>query len=182
MLLSDTALNHSAGKKSFEDLRTVENVAYDTFRDTCRALGMLQDDQLWHMTMDDAKQLKLPMQMRELFVILMTFSELNDPKALFEAFSEAMSEDFEYQIRDVANIEAQLPNWMLLMDIQERLESAGNGPLFQRIGEVTDEMKQAVANARRQHALQIECREIREELDYDREEMERLLDNALKGQ
>ena len=41
-------------------------------------------------------------------------------------------------------------------------------------------MKQAVANARRQHALQIECREIREELDYDREEMGRLLNIALK--
>ena len=63
----------------------MENVTYDTFRDTCRALGTLQDDQLWHMTMEDAKQLKLPMQMRELFVMLMTFSEINDPKALFEA-------------------------------------------------------------------------------------------------
>ena len=145
-------------------------------------LGMLQDDQLWHMTMEDAKQLKLPMQMRELFVVLMTFSEVNDPKALFEAFGDAMSEDFEYQLRDVANVEAQLPNWMLLIDIQERLESAGNGPLFQRIGVVTDEMRQAVANARRQHAIQNECREIREELDYDQEEMARLLDNALNGE
>ena len=157
MLLSDTAVNHSAGKKSFEDMRTVDNVTYDTFKDTCRALGMLQDDVLWHMTMEEAKQLKLPMQMRELFVILMTFSEINDPKALFEAFCDAMAEDFEHQLRDIANTDAELPKWMVLIDIQERLQSAGNVQLFQGIGVVADEMIQAVANARRQHALQTEC-------------------------
>ena len=93
MILSDTTLNQSAGKKSFEDLRTVNNVQYDSYKDTCRALGMLKDDQLWHMVMQDAKLQNLPMQMRELFVILMTFSDVNDPKTLFKAFHEAMSED-----------------------------------------------------------------------------------------
>ena len=81
MILSDTTLNHSAGKKSFEDLRTVDNMQYASYKDTCRALGMLQDDQLWHMVMEDARQQNLPMQMRELFVILMTFTDLMDPKA-----------------------------------------------------------------------------------------------------
>ena len=35
MLLCDTATNHSAGKKSFEDLRTVNNVTYDSYQETC---------------------------------------------------------------------------------------------------------------------------------------------------
>ena len=53
MLLSDTTLNHSAGKKSFADLRTVDNVQYATYKETCRALGMLRmircGTMLWKM-------------------------------------------------------------------------------------------------------------------------------------
>ena len=88
MLLSDTTLNHSAGKKSFEDMRTANNVPYESYKDTCRALGMLKDDQLWNLVMEDARLQKLPMQMRELFVVLMTFSDVSDPKALFELFTK----------------------------------------------------------------------------------------------
>ena len=46
MLLSDTTYNHSAGKRSFEDLRTVNGAFYATYKDTCRELGLLEDDQL----------------------------------------------------------------------------------------------------------------------------------------
>ena len=86
MLLSDTTLNHSAGKTSFEDMRTVDNVTYDTYKETCRTIGLLKDDELWNLVMEDAKQQKLPGQMRELFVILMVFSDVSDPKTLLDAF------------------------------------------------------------------------------------------------
>ena len=46
MLLSDTTLNHSAGKRSFEDLRTANNIQHETYKDTCRELGMLKDDEI----------------------------------------------------------------------------------------------------------------------------------------
>ena len=94
MLLSDTTLNHSAGKKSFQELRIVNGVQYDTYKETCRALGMLKDDELWNLVMEDAAHQKLPMQMRELFVMLMVFCDVNDPSSLFEIFWEKMSEDY----------------------------------------------------------------------------------------
>lgn len=99
---------------------------------------------------EDARQQNPPMQMRALFVILITFTDLNGPKALLETFSDAMSEDFEHYMRRLRNIYNKLPTWMLLMDLQERLKSAGHGTLFQRMGIVTDEMQQAVAHASRQ--------------------------------
>ena len=71
---------------------------------------------------------------------------------------------------------------MLLIDIQDRFESSGNGAAFLRIGVVTAEMKLAVATARRQYNLYDECREILEELDYDREQMEHELNLALNGE
>ena len=62
---------------------------------------MLQDDELWRMVMEDARQQKMPAQMRELFCVLMVFSNVNDPAALFEEFWESMSEDYEHQIRTI---------------------------------------------------------------------------------
>ena len=182
MLLSDTTLNHSAGKISFEDLRTVDNVQYDTFKDTCRALGMLQDDQMWHSVMEDARTQNLTMQMRELFIVLMTFTDLSDPKALFDTFDDAMSEDCEHQLLPLDNTVRLLLRWMLLIDIDERLQSSGNGGLFSIIGTVTDEMRERVAIARRQHRLHYECREIREELTYDHDEMAAALNIAQNGE
>ena len=90
MLLSDTTLNHSAGKKSFEELRSANDVTYDTYKETSRALGMLQDDELWNLVMGDAAHQQLPMQMRELFVMLLVFCDVNEPSSLFEAFWEKM--------------------------------------------------------------------------------------------
>ena len=82
-----------------------------------------------------------------------------------------MSEDYEHQLTTIANVHPELQKWMLLIDIKERLEISGNGQLFQRIGTVTAEMQLAVSNARRQYNLYDECREVREELAYDGEEM-----------
>ena len=93
-----------------------------------------------------------------------------------------MSEDFEYQLNLVGNTNINLQKWMVLIDIQDRLESSGNGSLFQRIGiNVTPDMQLAVANAKQQYNLYGECREIREELDYDKEQMQHELNIAMHG-
>ena len=175
-------MNHSAGKTSYEDLRTIDNVTYSSYQEVCRELGMLKDDELWKLVMEDAKQQKLPKQMRELFVTLMVFCDVNDPFALLEQFWEPMSEDFEHHCTAIGATNTELQQWMLLIDLQDRLESSGNGMLFGRIGVVTEEMQLAVATARRQFSMYDECREIREELEYDREEMESSLTKALNGE
>lgn len=54
MLLSDNILNRSAGKTLFEDMRTVDSVLHDSYKETCRALGLLKDGELWHLVMEDA--------------------------------------------------------------------------------------------------------------------------------
>ena len=36
---------HSAGKVSFQDMKTVEGEEKETYQDVCRVLGLLQDDQ-----------------------------------------------------------------------------------------------------------------------------------------
>ena len=131
VLLCDTTYNHSAGKTSYNDLKTVNGVEYETFKDACRALGLLTDGVLWRLVMEDVKLEKLPRQMRELFVVILTFTDISDPKTLFDEYHEAMSEDFEAQLLAPDNADESLLKDMLLIDIEERLQSTGNEVLFQ---------------------------------------------------
>ena len=133
MLLIDALHNHSAGKKSFEDIRTVNDVLYESYKETCRELGMLNDDELWNLVMEDAKEQQLPMQMRELFVMLFVFCDLNDPSALFEKSWQSMAEDFEYQIRVVENAEPDLLKWMVLIDIKKGWKAPEMEPYFKEL-------------------------------------------------
>ena len=143
---------------------------------------MLKDDELWRLVMEDAKHQKMPPQMRELFITLMVFSDVSDPAALLEEYWESMAEDYDYQIETISESNSELKRWMLLIDLKDRLESSGNGPLFHRIGEITAEMELAVATARRQYNLYGECREVREELEYDKDQMAQDLQKALNGE
>ena len=142
---------------------------------------MLQEDELWKTGMEVARQQQMSVQMRELFLTLMVFSNVSDPAALFEAFSESMSEDYEYVISTIADQNHEIQKWMLLIDIQERLQSSDNGKMFLRVGNVTEEMQQAVSHAWQQYVLYGECREMREELEYERQKMDHDLKMVLYG-
>lgn len=42
-------LNHIRGPSSFQDLRTIDGVVKDTYRQACIALGLQEDDHHWHI-------------------------------------------------------------------------------------------------------------------------------------
>ena len=137
MLLVDVLHNHSAGKKSFDDMRMVNGDQYDTYQGTCQALGLLEDDYLWDLVMVDAQREKMPRQMRELFSLLLSEVNLSDPKKLFETYWESMAEDYENQLLPPDNSDNELIKAMLLLDIQEHLQANGKGELMLPIELVT---------------------------------------------
>ncbi|KAL4600853.1 hypothetical protein ACB092_11G229700 [Castanea dentata] len=69
-------LNVIKGPRSFEEMRTINNVVYPTFRSTCYALGLLDDDKEWHEALNHASYWASGKQLRELFVIMLIFCEL----------------------------------------------------------------------------------------------------------
>jgi hypothetical protein len=60
--------NHIAGEKSFEDVRIVLDVPYDTYMKTCVALGFLDDDNAWDLVMTDSALYDMPSKMRSTMI------------------------------------------------------------------------------------------------------------------
>ena len=82
--------------KSFEDIRTVNGITHNTFRETCLSLGLLEDDRHWDQTLEEAEACQLPKQMRSLFAIMLISCEISDQLGLWEKYKEAMSQDVLY--------------------------------------------------------------------------------------
>nr|XP_047141323.1 uncharacterized protein LOC100209718 [Hydra vulgaris] len=87
-------LLHVKGAKSFEDLRTVHGTVFNTFREACYNLGLLQDDIEWRNTLTEAAATRMPKQFRLLFSIILTLCEPDDPLHLWNTFKNYMVEDY----------------------------------------------------------------------------------------
>ena len=85
MLLSH---DHSAGAKSFEDLKIVNGNHNQTFQATCFSLGLLQDDREWEVVLQEASHFQMCPQLRELFVTILQFCTVADPENIFERFHQ----------------------------------------------------------------------------------------------
>jgi hypothetical protein len=90
-------LLHVRGAKSFDDLKTVDNVAYSSFQEAARHHGLLEDDTVWEAALEDAAAVSMPRQMRDMFGIICAFGPPNDSRALWDKFKNYMCEDFVYQ-------------------------------------------------------------------------------------
>ena len=87
-------LLHVPGATSFQDLRTVDDVIFDTFRGAALARELLEDDTVWVKCMEEAATVQMPAALRNLFATLLEFCELKDPSAVWDQYKELMSEDY----------------------------------------------------------------------------------------
>nr|XP_047125111.1 uncharacterized protein LOC100214786 [Hydra vulgaris] len=87
-------LLHVKGAMSFEDLRTIHATVFNTFREACYRLGLLQDDIEWRNTLTEAVATRMPKQIRQLFSIILTLCEPDDPLHLWNTFKDYMIEDY----------------------------------------------------------------------------------------
>lgn len=87
-------LIHIKGAKSFEDLKTVNGIVHDTFMSACLASGLIEDDQEWRRTLNEAVIWMMPRKLRSLFVRILIHCQPLKPEELWNEFKESMSEDF----------------------------------------------------------------------------------------
>ncbi|GKA28646.1 hypothetical protein Tco_0714891 [Tanacetum coccineum] len=69
-------LCHQKGCKSFPDIRKVNEILYLTCRAACQALGLLEDDDEWENTMQEAACTATPAELRTLFAHILTFCQV----------------------------------------------------------------------------------------------------------
>ncbi|KAJ1692458.1 hypothetical protein LUZ63_009156 [Rhynchospora breviuscula] len=92
-------LNIIRGPISFEDIRTINGVLYPTYQQACNALGLLDDDNEWLYTLQEATVTASAQQIRKLFVDILLYSEVTDPLNLWDACWRLMGDDILYNIR-----------------------------------------------------------------------------------
>ncbi|KAK4594131.1 hypothetical protein RGQ29_017994 [Quercus rubra] len=156
-------LNVIKGARSFEEMRTINNVVYPTFRSTCYTLGLLDDDKEWHEALNHASYWASGKQIRELFVIMLIFCEVADPYKLWISNWQLLSEDILHRQRTILRYDnlhlddSQLQNYALCEIEQILIKSGRSLHEFESIPYPNTLLLRQINN-----------RVLQEELDYDR--------------
>ncbi|GBN89604.1 hypothetical protein AVEN_206545-1 [Araneus ventricosus] len=82
------------GAVSFDDLKTVDGIVWNTFQQACKMQGLLEGYQHWYDPLNEAIQPRAPFNLRLLFATICGFGEVNDIPELWFRYKDALSEDF----------------------------------------------------------------------------------------
>lgn len=91
-------LHHVREPTSFEDLKKHNNHVFLTYREICEARGFLENINNWDLTLEEAAQCRLAVEMRKLFAILkqhVDFQIVN-----FQIFFPQLREKYKKDITD----------------------------------------------------------------------------------
>ncbi|XP_057756276.1 uncharacterized protein LOC130975502 [Arachis stenosperma] len=91
-------LNIQRGCMSFTDLRTMDGVVYNSFKETCYALGLLQDDKEFIDAILEASTWASGNYLRNLFVVLLISNNISRPELVWQQCYQQLSEDLLYHI------------------------------------------------------------------------------------
>ena len=91
-------LLHSNGSKSFAHLRTHENVEYSTFQACAISRGLLENDQTWHETLNEAALVSTDIRkIRLLFAMILNYGNPSNPGELWDKHKSNLTADILYQ-------------------------------------------------------------------------------------
>jgi hypothetical protein len=88
-------LNCVKGATFYEHLWTMDGTEHDTFKDACIAMGLLVDNNEWHQALEEASFWASGRQLRDMFTSMLLFCEVTNPRQLWDAHWETLSDDIE---------------------------------------------------------------------------------------
>ena len=97
--------DHCKGKRSFEELKSVDGTELGSWKEVCQKLGMLQDDREWEMVLEEAASTRSCANQVGLFVTIALFNNPADPKALFEQFWLTWTDQIAMKAREQNGVE-----------------------------------------------------------------------------
>ena len=86
------------GPTSFEDLRTVNGVLYDTFQEACLARRLIENDTAWVQCFEEAVCYMSGERLRSLFIIALTHGPCQDPPTIWERFRTHFCDDLAHRL------------------------------------------------------------------------------------
>ena len=158
------------GPTSFEDLRTVNDVVYNSFQQAAIAHGLCEDDTQWDKCMQEIEATSSPQKLRDLFITIITQCQPGSPVELWNKFKDSMAEDYLYQYNQLGG-NLLVPNEAMYNKILQQIYMSclDNGFKYEQTGLPLPDI----------HLNDQFCREIIEETSYDVNEMQNFLNYAL---
>ena len=168
--------DHSMGKTSFEDIKTIEAELCESYQEACRLLGLLQDDKEWDEVLTEGSITKLSPALRELYTTILLFCMPANPKELLEKHYLEWTDDFvnEAEKKGIKLNDSQLKT-LVVTDLKQRLQSWDRQLSAFGIKEPTEAELENV-NLTKRHDISAL---IREELDFDTSELTNLVDERV---
>ncbi|XP_076056347.1 uncharacterized protein LOC143034296 [Oratosquilla oratoria] len=123
-------LSHKRGPTSYKDLRTVEGVEYETYREAVKAMELLNDEEMWKKNiMEIINHTNNRDQLRSTYASMLVFSDLEDQRSIWEETKNLFASDFLHlrgleEYNDEIYLDA-------LDDIQEKVFNCGGGKIEQ---------------------------------------------------
>jgi hypothetical protein len=78
-----TLLNYDKGLTLYDEVKTLKNFKYDSFKDACFALGLLDDDKEFIDAVNQVAQWGTAGYLRKLFVALLISSQFSRPEVVW---------------------------------------------------------------------------------------------------
>ena len=91
-------LNHKTGATSFSNLKILDGKAYETYKEVCLEMGLLQDDGEWITSMEEVSKYGSTRQIRSTFAVILQYCQPTKPRVLFDMFLTSMSDDYTRKI------------------------------------------------------------------------------------
>nr|XP_027096174.1 uncharacterized protein LOC113716072 [Coffea arabica] len=132
------------GPTSFDDLKTVNGVHVDTFREAAILRGYLESNNAQEQCLEEAALYHMPYSLRRLFSTLLVYFPPSDSKSLWLKFKDSMGEDYK-RTTTLSTSQIEL---LVLHEISKFLNSMGKNinmyqlvPKFLRFDDVDKESR-----------------------------------------
>jgi hypothetical protein len=94
-----TLLNYVKGPTSFDDLKTVDNVKYNSFKEACFARGLLDDDKEYIDAIKETSHWGSGTFLRRMFSTLMVSDQLTRPEIVWKSTLHLLIDDILHRQR-----------------------------------------------------------------------------------
>ncbi|CAA0819394.1 Unknown protein, partial [Striga hermonthica] len=101
-------LHHSRGPLCHEDIRTIGNIVYPTFKDACYSLGLLDDDKEYIDGIIEASFWASPQFLRKLFASLLFSDSVSRPEYVWKNTWSVLADDILYRQRKLLGIQGNI--------------------------------------------------------------------------